>query len=150
MWKQLLCSTNYQVAKHRRFKSLYPFIKERYKSCKLQRLPAGHDRAYTKQLVLPRNIDQIDTELKKVYYSNKYLKVYAKRHSYAFNSLCQMKILFNKKFDMVRSKKAATFVFSKEKVSFKQRIIHNYFVYKVGMMLFPKGSKIRKFLKSKL
>jgi len=150
MWKQLLCSTNYQVAKHLKSKELYAFIQEKYKTCKLKKMPFGSSKAYLKQKILPRNIDVIDSELKKVYYSNKYLKVYAKRNSYAFDSLCTMKVLFNKRFDLVSSKRVATFVFSKEKISLKQRILHNPVVYKIGMILFPKGSRIRKLLKSKL
>ncbi len=150
MWKQLLCSTNYQVAKHLKSKELFEFIKNSYKTCKLSRLPAGHSKAYLKQRILPCNIDEIDTQLKKIYYGNKYLKIYAKKNSYAFNSLCVMKSLFDKKFDIILSKRKANFVFAKEKVSLKQRILHNPIVYKVGMFLFPKGSKIRRFLKSKL
>ena len=150
MWKQLLCSTNYQVAKKQKYKALYPYILEKYKSCKLKRMPAGHSKAYLKQKILPQNIDVIDSKLKKVYYSNRYLKVFAKKNSYAFDSLCEMKVLLGKKFDIIKSKKRATFVFPKERVSIKQRILHNPIVYKVGMFLFPKGSKVRKFLKSKL
>ena len=32
MWKQFLCSTNYQVAKHFKSKELFEFIKEKYKT----------------------------------------------------------------------------------------------------------------------
>lgn len=150
LWKQLLCSTNYQVAKRNKYKSLYPFILEKYKDCKLKRMPKDAGKAYVKQRILPVNLDQIDTALKKVYYSNKYLKIYAKKGSYGFESLCQMKVLFDRKFDIIKSKRRATFVMPKEKITFKQRLLHNPIVYKVGMFLFPKGSKIRKFLKSKL
>jgi hypothetical protein len=150
MWKNLLCTSNYQVAKRSHYKELIGLIKEKYRVTKIKRLPRGHAKAYQNQRVLPLNIDAIDTQLKKVYYSNRYLKVYAKRNSYAFESLVVMKCLFGLKFDLVKSKKQATFVFNKEKVSIKQRILHNDFVYKLGVMLFPKGSKVRKFLKSKL
>ena len=150
MWKQLLCSTNYQVAKKMKFKNMFFYIKEKYRTCKLKGMPRGHAKAYLKQRILPVNIDVIDTELKKAYHSNKYLKIYAKKNSYAFESLVQIKLLMKKRFDLVAYKRQATFVFSKEKISLKQRILHNPIVYKVGMTLFPKGSKIRRFLKSKL
>lgn len=150
MWKNMLCTNNYKVAKRSGYKDLLGLIKEKYRISKVKKLPRGHSKAYENQRVLPLNIDSIDTQLKKVYYSNRYLKVYAKRNSYAFESLVSMKRLFNLKFDLVKSKKQATFVFDKEKVSIKQRILHNDFVYKLGVLLFPKGSKMRKFLKSKL
>ena len=35
----------------------------------------------------------------------------------------------------------------KEYYSFKQQLIHNVLVFRIGMILFPKGSKIRKKLK---
>ena len=150
MWKQLLCSNHYQSAKRMKFKSLYPLLTEKYDGCKLKRMPSDYSKSYMKQRVLPKNLKTIDDELKKVYYSNKYLKVYAKRNSYAFASLCTMKVLFKKKFDIVVSKKKATFVMTKEKVLFKQKILHSDIVYKIGLVLFPKGSKIRRYLKSKL
>ena len=150
MWKQLLCSSNYQVAKHLKIKSLYALILEQYKTCKLKGMPAKHDRAYLKQRILPVNIDEIDSQLKKVYYSNRHLKVFAKNKSYALSMLSQMKVLFNQKFDIVTKKSKSNFIFNKEKVLLKQKILHNNIVYKVGMFLFPKGSKIRKILKSKL
>lgn len=150
MWKQLLCSSNYQVAKHLKLKNLYPMILEKYKSCKLKGMPSDHDKAYLKQRILPVNIDVIDTQLKKVYYSNKHLKVFAKKKSYAFEVLNKMKYLFKKRFDIVSNKYQSSFVFEKEKISIKQKILHNIFVYKLGMLMFPKGSKIRKILKSKL
>lgn len=150
MWKQLLCSSNYQVAKHLKLKNLYSFILEKYRTCELKGMPSGHDKAYLKQRILPGNIDAIDTQLKKVYYSNRHLKVFVKKKSYAFEVLNKMKHLFKKRFDIVSNKYQANFVLEKEKVSIKQKILHNSFVYKLGMLMFPKGSRIRKILKSKL
>ncbi len=150
MWKNLLCSTNYQVARRAKYKKLIPIIKEKYNIAKVKRLPHGYGKAYEHQRVLPVNIDEIDSQLKKVYYSNKYLKIYVKPNSYAFITLVNMKHVFNRKFNLVKRKKHANFIFKKEKVSLKQRILHNDIVYKIGVALFPKGSKMRKFLKSKL
>ena len=38
----------------------------------------------------------------------------------------------------------------KRTVSFKNKLLHNRFVNTVGMALFPKGSRLRNFFKSKL
>ncbi len=149
-WKRLMCSTNYQVAKRAGYKDLYPVLKEQYGVEKLQRMPRGSGKSYANQHILPSNIDEVDTLLKKVYYSNKYLKVYAKRSSYAFEMLVNLKRELGLRFDLVSRKKQANIVFCKERVSLKQRILHNEIVYRIGILLFPKGSKIRQLLKSKL
>jgi hypothetical protein len=38
----------------------------------------------------------------------------------------------------------------KEEISLKRKIFHIPFVYRLGMLLFPKGSRIRAFLKRRL
>ena len=101
-------------------------------------------------MILPLNINEIDNELKKIYYSNKHLKVYAKKNSYAYKFLYEMKFLFGLKYEILNCKNNASLFLTKEKISIKQKILHNQIVYKIGMFLFPKGSKIRKMLKSKL
>jgi len=149
-WKNLLCTNNYLAAKRGGFKELVPLIREKYRLEKIQRLPKGYDKAYGKQRVLPENILEIDTQLKKVYYSNKHLKIYVKNNSYAHLSLLKMQRYFGKRFKITSYKKQANFIFSNEKLSRKQLILHSEFMQKIGAILFPKGSKLRKFLKSKL
>lgn len=149
-WKKLLSSGNYANAKRSKYKSLLPLIKEKYRLPKVSAHFSGASRFYDKQRVLPLNIAEVDLAIKKVYYSNKYLKIYAKSRSYFYHQSRTIIELFNKKAMFVKRKKYATMIAPKEKVSLKQRIVHNVFVYRVGMALFPKGSKIRKFLKSKL
>ena len=136
--------------KNSKYKSLLPLIKEKYKLKNVSSHFSGAGKYYSKQRVLPHNIAEVDLAVKKVYYSNKYLKIYAKSGSYFCHQARTIIELFNKKAIFVKRKKYATMFAPKEKVSLKQRILHNFVVYKVGMALFPKGSKIRKFLKSKL
>lgn len=149
-WKRLLCSTNYISAKKSGYRDLYPFIKEKYGVKKLLKMPIGYDNAYEKQRVLPQNIIEVDNELKKLYYSNKFAKIYAKRNSYARRTLLRMKRIFGKKYEVVNCKKHADIIMPKEFISFKQKLLHNFVAYKIGTVLFPKGSKIRKLIKSKL
>ncbi len=149
-WKNLMSSSNYVVAKNSNFKDTYEEIKKAYGVDKLKKLPRKAEEVYAKHYCLPKNLDEIDAALKKVCFSNKYLKVYARKRSYEFKELVAMKRILNKKFDIVSKKADATFVCPKSKFSLKNKIIHNHFVYKVGMFFFPKGSKVRKFLKTKL
>lgn len=64
--------------------------------------------------------------------------------------LLKMKSVLKKKFIMVSTKADATLVMPEEEFSLKLKLLHNHFIYKFGMILFPKGSKIRQKLKSKL
>lgn len=150
VWKNLLCTVNYLSAKRYGYKELFEIIKNNYRIKDIKKLPKDHDAAYKKQKVLPENIYQIDTAIQKVYYSNRYLKIYAKNKSYALFMLKNMKTYLDKRFGLEVCKNNATFVFEKEKISAKQKLLHSNFVQQVGKVLFPKGSKIRKFLKSKL
>ncbi len=149
-WKKLLASGNWANAKRAKYKNLLPLIKEKYKLAKVSGHFAGTGKYYSKQRILPVNLAEVDQAVKKVYYSNKYLKIYAKTGSYFYYQAKKVIEIFGKKAMFVKRKKYATMIAPKEKISFKQRILHNQIVYKVGMALFPKGSKIRKFLKSKL
>ena len=149
-WKKLLASGNWANAKRSKYKQLLPLIKEKYKLEKVSAHFSGASKFYDKQRVLPLNLAEVDLAVKKVYYSNKYLKIYAKTKSYFYWQAKEVVELFSKKAMFVKRKKYATMFAPKEKISFKQRILHNIVVYRVGMALFPKGSKIRKFLKSKL
>lgn len=147
-WKQLLCSSNYMVAKRFKSKSLNDFILKKYKNCQLKKALASSSFAYSKHELLPNNLQEIDERLKKVYYSKTDLKVFAKKNGYAYKCLTKMKEM-KSNFELAK-RKDADILFPKEKVSLKQKIIHNPFVFKIGILLFPKGSRIRNFLKRKL
>lgn len=149
-WKRLMVATNYAVAKKSNYETLFETIKKAYKVKEFPSMPKGSEKPYQKHKLLPLNIELIDTALKKVYYSNRLFKVYAKKQTYTFEMLLKMKALLKKKFIMVSSKSEATLLMPDEKFSFKLKVVHNEFVYKFGMILFPKGSKIRQKLKSKL
>ncbi len=149
-WKKLLASGNMANAKRQKYRELVPLIREKYGLEKVSTHFAGASKYYDNQRVLPRNIAEVDSWIKKVYYSNKHLKIYAKQSSYAFGQLYTIRELLGRKLAFVSRKKYSDIVMPKEKVSFKQKILHNTLVYKLGMVLFPKGSKIRKILKSKL
>ena len=133
-----------------KYKELVPVIKNRYKLNKLKTKFAGASKYYDNQFVLPLNYDEIEEIIKKAYYANKYLRIYSKRAKFAKKQIKIMPFLFEKRLCFVKNKSLANLVLPKEKYSTKQRILHNSFVYKIGIVLFPKGSNIRKKLKSKL
>ncbi len=148
-WKQFLCSINYSVAKKYKSKELNEFIKQRYVNCELKTADFMSDYPYLNQKLLPKNIDEIDELLKRVYYSNKCLKICVRKNSYAYKELIKMQKVFKTRFVFAKGKES-DIIFPKEIISLKQKILHNTFVFKIGVLLFPKGSKIRSVLKSKL
>lgn len=149
-WKQLICSVNCCDAKKFKQKEIFDYIFEKYKNCEMKKLPNDYGKVYVKHKILPINLKEIDEQLKKISFSKKHLKVYANKNSYAYEMLKKAKNLLNKPYILTKIKKEASIVMPKEIYSLKQKILHNSFVYRIGMKLFPKGSKIRQKLKSKL
>lgn len=149
-WKKLLAYGEYAEAKRQGYKNLVPIIKQKYGLTRLKTHFPGMSKFYDGQQLLPLNLDSVDLHLKKVYYSNKYLKIYKKVGKYAKWQLGSLVELTHKKCRFEKKKKNANLIFPKEKYSIKQCFLHNTFVYKAGIILFPKGSKIRKKLKEKL
>ena len=148
-WKKIMSSSNYEVAKNSKYFNLIDTIKSAYGVEKLTKLPMEAQRPYAKHQLLPLNIDVIENKLKEIFLSTRKIKIYADKNSFALDQLSKMKQLFNKEFEIVLEKKQATIIMPKEVYPIKLRFLHNYFVYSLGIVLFPKGSKIRKFLKSR-
>lgn len=147
-WKIMDYKTNLLKLKHMHHKDLIPKLQEAYGLDKAYPFVSGDNYIYANQKLLPDNLVKIDEELQKIYYNNKYLKIYAKPKSYAYKTLFNFKRILGKRIDLVRKKKYADFVISSEKTSLKNKILHNHFVYLLGMKLVPKGSKLRKKIKS--
>jgi len=148
-WKQLICSLMVVNAKKLKLKGIDNLIIQKFNGCKLKKSMRKGDYAYFNHKLLPNNIAEIDSVLEKIYFSNKVLKVYAKKGGYAYKTLSKMKEMFYLKFKFA-SKKEADIIMPKEQISFKQKVLHNNLICKIGMFLFPKGSKIRSILKKKL
>lgn len=149
-WKQMLCYSNYSVAKRAGYKNLFEIIKKEYGVNKLKTSPLSHSKIYSSHKLLPQNFDEIENQLKKIYYSNRYLKIFVNKKSFAYKQIIMMKKLFKKRIAIAKYKKDSNFFIKREKYSLKQRLLHNVFVYKLGMFFVPKGSKLRNRLKAKI
>ena len=147
-WKQMLCSNFYAESKAIKSVQFETVLQTAFPSCKLKRPNSSNAHAYAKHKLLPQNLEEIDLMLQQICKHSGSPSVYVKKNSYAYNELNKLKTYLNKSFT-ITSKSSAEFVLPKEIVPIKQKILHNYFVFKLGMFLFPKGSKIRKFLKEK-
>lgn len=148
-WINLMTSSDYTVAKNSKYADCKDFIKQSYKVNKIGRFKFSSQKAYASHKLLPSNIDEIENEINEIFSSTKTLQVYAKKNSYAYNRLKHIKNIFNKKYVLTNNSKNSDVKIAKEIYPFKLRLIHNNLIYRISIFLFPKGSKLRKFFKSK-
>ena len=144
-WAMLMSRTHYSYAKKNGYAELFDLIKESYQVDKLE-VSSFHDgSAYSKNKVIADNFEEIDAALLKLWNNgNKTLAPY-KASRYIKTSLAFTEAEQNVRIDV--SKNADVHVIPKESLSFKKQILYSPIVYRLGMILFKKGSRIRSFLK---
>lgn len=147
-WRQLLACTHYAKVLGSSYKSLVPLIREKYDGCKLKKNFKGASKYYDYHIVFPLNYVEIDRAIFYIYSAEKSVKINKKMGRYAKRELCGLEKCFEKKYEIVHT--GETYAFPKEKYKKTQLLVHSHFLYKVGTVLFPQGSKIRKILKSRL
>lgn len=148
-WKGLMSRTHYSNARSGKFYELYPIIREAYgvKKLRLSRLSDG--KVYIKSELLGKNFEEIDNALTAVFLSEKDLTVsYDKSSVFTKRILSTASELSEK--EITYKKVDADIKIPKAKNKFIYLLIHNVIVYKIGMLLFKKGSKARNFLKKHL
>lgn len=149
-WKELMASSHLTTARHSHFHDMKALIMDTYSVEKISRLPASAQKPYEKHLLLPSNLDEIENMIKKLFGEKNMTKLAVKKASYVERRLLNMSKLFPLPITITYDKKDADIVSPREIYPLKLRLLHNPLVYKVGMFLFPKGSKIRKILKAKI
>lgn len=151
-WVSFIYSSHLLIAKKRKNANLIDLVNSSYHVDNLSITKKINSPIYNKHVLLPNNLNEIDKILNKIYYSNNHVVVYCKKSGYAYKQLCGMIEIFKKNnIILTHSKRTrADFVIPKEKIKLIHKIIHNYFIYRLGVRLFPKGSKLRQTLKSKL
>lgn len=147
-WRALMSRSHYSYAKQNKYTALYDFIKESYKVEALKPYTYNDGKYYNSSSLLGSNFDEIDLQLKKLFYLDGAISVsYDKDDKYVERTIEYLKAVKNK--DITVSKNAEIEI-PKRDISFKHKIINNKIVYAIGMKLFKKGSKIRALLKRKL
>ncbi len=148
-WKDLIASNNYTVAKHSKFKDVKDKILNEYNINKISKIPISAQKPYYHHHLFPKNLNEIEENIKSLFYSNKELIVYSKKSSYSYKRIFAIIKTFKIPLKLTNRKKMSNYLMPKEKYSLKLKFLHNEFIYRISTILFPKGSKIRKFLKSK-
>lgn len=142
-WRELMSRTHYSHAKANKYCHLYEIIRQKYKVSKLRRSKISDSYVYAVTKLLPQNIDLIDSALVGIWNENSVQLInpsgagkYAQK-TLDFIKACKGNVEYSK--DGLR--------LPKPRVKLINKIIRNPMVYYVGLILFPKGSKARAFLK---
>ena len=148
-WMGLMSRTHYSSARSGKFNSLYPLIKETYGVEKLKLSKYSDGKVYTKSELLGENFDEIDSALAKLFFAKTDLTVKYNRSSVFVTGAIRTVTALTEK-EIIYKNKNADLEIPKAKNKPINLIIHNNLVYRIGMLLFKKGSKIRNFLKRHL
>ena len=143
-WSALMARSHYSEAKGSGYTELYPLIKQQYGISKLSVTKYEDDGCGVKKL-LGDNFELIDSMLLELSKRDTALAVYAEKPD-LYTSRALARLENDGKIRTVQ-KKNADLIIPKPKNSAKQRLLHNPIVYKISLILFKKGSRIRKFLK---
>lgn len=147
-WELLMSRTHYSYAKKNGYTDLYEAVKQRYRTDKLRTSTLADGAAYSKNKLLPDNIEQIDAVLLAIWQDEKKTVDATKPDKYIKRSLAFTESEQNVK--ITYAKNGEERIIPKPITPIKKRIIYNPTVYKLGMLLFKKGGRMRAFLKRKL
>ena len=141
-WAALMSRTHYTYAKTLGYTDIYPIIKEKYGVDKLEKSKIRDGSVYTGVKLLADNFTEIDAALFEIYKGGRERKIKPPRDSYAKRMLSVMK---DGGAEITLS--ADGEVLPEARIKFINKLIMNEFVYSLGALIFPKGSKIRAKLK---
>lgn len=148
-WRGMMSRTHYAAARQGGYTDLYSYIKTGYHVDRL-RLPTLADSAvYADCELLGENYDEIDKALTEVFYRGCEVAVsYEGRCRYISHILLTAERLTDTR--VKRVSRGADIVVPRRKIPLSARLMHNGLTYRLGMLLFPKGSRLRALLKKKL
>lgn len=143
-WRTLISRTHYSHARGGKFTALYPKILEAYGVQSLKKSLWRDSAVYYKVSLLGNNFAQIDAALLPLFDMRGQADLrYDKKDAYVSRILSVLAARGLK----IRYRKDADSVIPKQQVRVRDKILHNDFVYAVGVLLFQKGSKLRALLK---
>ena len=147
-WRELMSRTHYSYAVSKGYDDIIPYIKERYRVDKLEKSTFKDGSVYADNAVIADNFEEIDAQLKKAYsIKHSFTANYDKRSKYVTDSINYINAHTAK---TVTYSKGAAFIIPKATIKFKNKVVHNRFIYTIGMIFFKKGSKAREYLKKKI
>ena len=145
-WRELMSRTHYSHAKANNYRHLYNLIQERYRVKQLEISKFRDSRPYSRNILLPKNLCEIDAFLLSLFKGTDPITVSVKgTTNYVKKSI---KYISDRRSGIIISDDGVSV--PKPIILLKNRIIMNRTVYSIGLILFRKGSKMRAFLKKHL
>lgn len=152
-WELLMARSFYSHLTQKKFYDLKPQVCRLFHTDELRRTTRRDGAVYAKNRLLGENFFDIDAKLAALYEKAATGKTVTVRTGatdpYTRARLAEIYAVSEGRVHPVRSK-TADVVIPKQKIRLKNRLLHNYFIYSLGMILFKKGSKLRAFLKRHL
>ena len=144
-WAAMMSRTHYSYARAEGYTDLYEVIKEAYSVDELRPSTFSDGAVYHDTVLLAENFPDIDGALYEIWMSVGESIVHPSPDPYVNRTLDSFLSLGKP----IRVEKGGRTI-PAPKISLTSRILHNPLIYKLGMLLFPKGSKLRALLKRKL
>ena len=142
-WKQLMARAHYSHARARGYTELYPYIMERYGVSRLKKSRSADGAAYVRAGLIGENIKEIDEALYAIFSAGSRVELAIPKDAYALRTVSYM----IKHGAEISTERCAPISLPRERIRFKNRILFNPAIRKLGMILFPRGSRIRAALK---
>lgn len=141
-WRALMSRTHYSHARAGGYTDLYPVIQSTYGIQRLRISKPSDSRVYINNRVLPANFTDIERELLEIYREGGASISPSGMGDYRRRVLSQLSEL-GVRIELSRSGRRLT----PERYKLRDLIIMNPAIYAISLLLFPKGSRLRAFLK---
>ena len=146
-WAAMISRTHYSYAKMGGYTDLYEYIKASYGQSRLRKPTARDSAVYISHGLLGVDFDKQDELLSTVWQRRGRVTVSAKNLTdYHLRTIEYMK---NEGID-VGVADEGEITLPPPGIRLRERILHNPLLYRLGMLLVPKGSKLRSFLKRRI
>lgn len=146
-WQRLMSRSQYAHARAGGYRELYPLICQAYAVEKLQK-PTWHDSSvYFRTRLLPENFEEIDRALLPLFDAEGTVSVFLPdRNGYASDTLRRWEEEGHLTCSR-RTEKSDACQIPQAVFRLRNRILHHPVISGIGMLLFPKGSRLRALLK---
>lgn len=142
-WRSFMARSHFTHAKSAGFKELYPYIKEKYGAKKLRRSTYRDEICGMRCVPLPDNFHEIDKALFEAWRSRVIPSLPENATAYILRTADYfISSGFTESEDNVKIPRPV--------IPFKKRLRFNQLLMRIARFLFPKGSKIRAFLKNRM
>lgn len=146
-WRALMARSHYQAALSLGDRELLPYLRERYHVERLEKPRPEDGAVYARGELLGENFSEIDGKLSE-FYTHPPLRgvCYERSCRWVMRTLHSMERWNGVSLGWSREGTEVP----KRRIPLRERLIHDPVLYRLGMMVFKKGSKTRGFLKKVL